>query len=1118
VSDIASLGFDIDSKPLAEANKEVAKMPVEAAKAERSVKSLSDSVNKLGTTSSAAAAAAARVANDNGTVAKALGATDAAYKAATANAQNLAKAYQTLSASATKAANDNANAARRVSQYSRGGTGTGGWGAVPTVLPPAAGGGSGAGSIGGAGAGGGPRLASAAATAATAVDTVTTSVARAVIGIAALAGAMGFAVMGYVRLLAAVNALQDAEELELRRLTTLTGSRELATALYRDIAKAASEAGIGMEVLTERFAQFSRAGAGLGATQKAFIELAMTTEKLTLLSGASKGEGDAARGALAKMLKDSTVGAEDLRTVLSSVPQIADRIALGLGISAAQLKLMATDGQLTNKMVFEALLKQTDSVNAEFAKMPRSIGDTFSTMADDLAQVVKRFANLVPLVREYRLAIEAAAAAAKLLNKGTQPETPEQVISRTAGPVFGGLHPSILNSPGGQKGLREAKQDFAAAIATLMARYEEERGAEGAAQSKIVTDNITNALALANKLDPVGNKFIELHKQIDQAEKAIVDLLSGNALGVANDQIPGLVARITDGIRKLRAEADNAGTAFDQALRKLQSEQSQRERLLTPAQRGLEDRIKAISSQGDVSPDRAAMLGNAEHVQSVTRLVEALEAEAVAEEKKTAAMRGGKQAMIDAAVAAAFLAWQMKNVAATTEEAEVAMDVLSERVYAAFAKIEKNKGIQGALGGGRGLQDELNGIAAALKVVEQGAVAMRRAEAAAKSNKGGLELKVFDARQALTDAVTIANLNSQIDLTNKLAAAAGNLALQKQIQLDYDIKLAQQQAGPAAAAAIAEGMRSKAAADSARAYADIIAQSQEYVASQDIERQALFLSAEAATRLRFEYELLNKLKQAGVELTPAVVAGAQQSAAAMASAQARTNELRQAIDFAKSTTTSFLTEARNNLMQGQNAWDAFGNAGLNALTKISDKLLEMAANQASSFLFDLLGSAIGGALGGGISPIGGGFDIGAASAMPGGFMPGFAKGAAFRAGNVIPFARGTVVNRPTLFPMANGTGLMGEAGPEGILPLRRGPDGRLGVANFGGGQSQSGRVDIYIHDGTEMLNVTIDNRADARIVRASPEIVKRSTDQSRKQVMSTVDQHQREREGDWRVA
>ena len=48
-------------------------------------------------------------------------------------------------------------------------------------------------------------------------------------------------------------------------------------------------------------------------------------------------------------------------------------------------------------------------------------------------------------------------------------------------------------------------------------------------------------------------------------------------------------------------------------------------------------------------------------------------------------------------------------------------------------------------------------------------------------------------------------------------------------------------------------------------------------------------------------------------------------------------------------------------------------------------------------------------------------------------------------GGVMPFARGGVVNGPTLFPMARGMGLMGEAGPEAVLPLARGPDGRLGV-------------------------------------------------------------------------
>jgi len=65
---------------------------------------------------------------------------------------------------------------------------------------------------------------------------------------------------------------------------------------------------------------------------------------------------------------------------------------------------------------------------------------------------------------------------------------------------------------------------------------------------------------------------------------------------------------------------------------------------------------------------------------------------------------------------------------------------------------------------------------------------------------------------------------------------------------------------------------------------------------------------------------------------------------------------------------------------------------------------------------------------------------------------GFANGGAFQNGNVIPFANGGVVGSPTTFPMANGnTGLMGEAGPEAIMPLKRGKDGKLGVATEGGG-------------------------------------------------------------------
>jgi phage-related minor tail protein len=51
-------------------------------------------------------------------------------------------------------------------------------------------------------------------------------------------------------------------------------------------------------------------------------------------------------------------------------------------------------------------------------------------------------------------------------------------------------------------------------------------------------------------------------------------------------------------------------------------------------------------------------------------------------------------------------------------------------------------------------------------------------------------------------------------------------------------------------------------------------------------------------------------------------------------------------------------------------------------------------------------------------------------------------------GAIKPFAAGGVIGTPTYFPLqSGGLGLAGEAGPEAILPLARGPDGRLGVAS-----------------------------------------------------------------------
>jgi len=69
-----------------------------------------------------------------------------------------------------------------------------------------------------------------------------------------------------------------------------------------------------------------------------------------------------------------------------------------------------------------------------------------------------------------------------------------------------------------------------------------------------------------------------------------------------------------------------------------------------------------------------------------------------------------------------------------------------------------------------------------------------------------------------------------------------------------------------------------------------------------------------------------------------------------------------------------------------------------------------------------------------------------------------AAGNAFANGQVMPFADGGIVNSPTLFALRGGTGLMGEAGPEAIMPLARGADGKLGVR--GGGAVARGQRNL----------------------------------------------------------
>lgn len=126
------------------------------------------------------------------------------------------------------------------------------------------------------------------------------------------------------------------------------------------------------------------------------------------------------------------------------------------------------------------------------------------------------------------------------------------------------------------------------------------------------------------------------------------------------------------------------------------------------------------------------------------------------------------------------------------------------------------------------------------------------------------------------------------------------------------------------------------------------------------------------------------------------------------------------------------------------------------ITNITNSVLQIISEMAAQAIMNLAKMAMqstswwGGGGGGGID-----YD----AMYSGGAL---AHGGAFYHGIRLAFAKGGIVSRPTLFPMANGQGLMGEAGPEAIMPLTR-IGGDLGVKAVGGGSAP--------------VNITINNNA-----------------------------------------
>lgn len=132
---------------------------------------------------------------------------------------------------------------------------------------------------------------------------------------------------------------------------------------------------------------------------------------------------------------------------------------------------------------------------------------------------------------------------------------------------------------------------------------------------------------------------------------------------------------------------------------------------------------------------------------------------------------------------------------------------------------------------------------------------------------------------------------------------------------------------------------------------------------------------------------------------------------------------------------------------GKFNFSSFATSVIADLIKIQTR---MAASSLLSSLFGIGMSAAGAAAGGAASGSGGATgDMGMGTGWQN-YVPN-AKGGVYASPSLSAFS-GQIVDRPTTFAFAKGAGLMGEAGPEAIMPLKRGADGSLGVRMVGANQ------------------------------------------------------------------
>ncbi|AYJ54907.1 phage tail tape measure protein [Salmonella enterica subsp. enterica serovar Lubbock] len=199
----------------------------------------------------------------------------------------------------------------------------------------------------------------------------------------------------------------------------------------------------------------------------------------------------------------------------------------------------------------------------------------------------------------------------------------------------------------------------------------------------------------------------------------------------------------------------------------------------------------------------------------------------------------------------------------------------------------------------------------------------------------------------------------------------------------------------------------------------------------------------------------------------------------------------QSADLVNNAMTGLVGNISDALAGNKVDWEDWASSVLQSMQKIilNAMLVDSLRSTSNSGFF----SSIGGMFGAGAGAVSGSTPSGAYNSAASGLQLN-AKGGAYASASLSVYSN-SIVSSPTYFAFAKGAGLMGEAGPEAIMPLTRSADGSLGVRVVGS-QSPAAGNGITQHI---TQHFTISGNGDAALKQAMQEAARQGANDGAKQ-------------------